>query len=528
MYRILIAEDEKTVRDGVASFLSRNCLDFEVAGTAADGEEALQKARLLLPEVIITDIAMPKMNGLDFLEHITHLLPDTRLVVLSGYDRFEYAREALRLGVKQYLLKPLDTKQLLTLLAQFKTELDAEKRRWRQLGKLSEAENSFIAGRPMGIGGTAAAVGPAAEPPAESAAIFREAILSGTGSDEAGYLYFCALGRGEGDCWLLREALKDRFRQDISVECFRVGTEKHVMVFCFPDQTAAGAFLKINIGLTSIANHFRLEGLGHFHFFIGGTVDSVRRLSISYEQAMAAAEYGFLDQTDTVSNYMDCVSGQMTECLYPPDNYLKEMTLQVNYGSAEAFGEQAGQLLGWFEEQKIYNACFIKMCLRSIVFRLFSAAQNVSANALEVQRFDEELEKAAKFAKLQQILWQAGEFLIARRNQELQKSRELSAEVDFMIRENMGDPDFSLDDVAARLYISPNYLRQLFKKETGITFVEYLTKARLEQARILLDTQQILVSAVAVQVGYKDPRYFSACFKKMFQISPSELLEQKQ
>ena len=99
MYRILIADDEAGIREGVARYLRKHCSTYEVAETAENGADALKKAQELLPEGIITDIAMPRMNGLDFLEQIRHTLPDTKMIIVSGYDKFEYARQAMRLGV---------------------------------------------------------------------------------------------------------------------------------------------------------------------------------------------------------------------------------------------------------------------------------------------------------------------------------------------------------------------------------------------------------------------------------------------
>ena len=136
MYRLLIADDEESIREGVADFVRQNCPEWDVAALARDGREALALAREILPDAVLTDITMPHMNGLEFLESLSDLLPEAKLLVLSGYDQFEYAVQALRLGVSDYLLKPLDTAKLVSALSRFAAELDAQALRWAQIETL--------------------------------------------------------------------------------------------------------------------------------------------------------------------------------------------------------------------------------------------------------------------------------------------------------------------------------------------------------------------------------------------------------
>lgn len=116
MFQILIADDEPNIREGVRQFITRRCPEWQVVGAARDGKEALAMAERFLPDCIMTDITMPHVNGLEFLEKIKEELPDAKLLILSGYDDFEYAVQGMRLGVSDYLLKPLDTELLIQRL----------------------------------------------------------------------------------------------------------------------------------------------------------------------------------------------------------------------------------------------------------------------------------------------------------------------------------------------------------------------------------------------------------------------------
>ena len=507
MYRILIADDEKSIRDGVARYLARHCADFEVAGLAENGEEALKLAQSLLPDVIITDITMPRMNGLDFLENISCLLPDARLIVLSGYDRFEYARQALRIGVREYLLKPLDTTKLLAILEKLKKELDQSR---RVLGHLADADLKDSLRNPR------------------LEQLYGRLLNGGDGEPEPMMQEpascCCVLCSGDVQEELIREGLYRKFsRLEVPV-LIRQEAGLYAAVFRLPGERASDEFLKLNLGLTSLSNYMRSEGLGELHFFIGGFVSSVKGLPISMHQARQALEYGFIEDMPPAVNYEDSQAGRMADCLYPPAEIQKELALAVNYGNEAMARERACAFCSWFHENMIRDAAFIRMCFLSVGHRIQSSGRDaVRISYLEAERFRSEVMAARSFLRLKEIFLDFIAFLIGRKKGEISEKQVISEKVDRILRENMANSEFSLDDVAGLLFISPNYLRQLFKQETGMTFVEYLTRARLEHARFLLGSTDMKVSEAAELVGYKDPRYFSSCFKKMFHISPSDI-----
>ncbi|WP_158584379.1 response regulator [Lachnotalea sp. AF33-28] len=507
MYRILIADDEKSIRDGVARYLAKHCADFEVAGLAENGEEALKLAQSLLPDVIITDITMPRMNGLDFLENISCLLPDARLIVLSGYDRFEYARQALRIGVREYLLKPLDTTKLLAILEKFKKELDQSR---RALGPLAgvDLKDSHRNPRLEQLYGK---------------------LLNGGNSETEPMIqepasYCCVLCSGDVKEEIIREGLYRKFARLGEPVLIRMEAGIYAAVFRLPGERASEEFLKLNLGLTSLANYMRSEGLGELHFFIGGFVTSVKGLPISMYQARQAMEYGFIEDMPPAVNYEDSQAGRMAVCLYPPEEIQKELALAVNYGNETMARARVCDLCSWFDENGIRDAAFIRMCFLTAGHRIQSPGRDaVRISYLEAERFRRDVLTARSFLRLKEVFLDFIIFLIGRKRGEITEKQVISEKVDRILRENMANPEFSLDDVAGLLFISPNYLRQLFKQETGMTFVEYLTRARLEHAKFLLSSTDLKVSEAAELVGYKDPRYFSSCFKKMFHISPSDI-----
>lgn len=488
MYRILIVDDESGIREGVARYLRKHCSIFEVAATAENGEEALKRAQELLPEVIVTDIAMPKMNGLDFLEQIRHTLPDTKMIILSGYDNFEYARQAMRLGVKDYLVKPLDTKELLKRLDEIKKELDEEKKNWSQEDNQSEeADQECDSG-----------------------------------------LCRVALWRGDVPREPLESALKNRFKGVVKMACLPEAEEKNAMVLQYKKEESAQAFIKINLGLTAVANHMKQEKLGDVRFFLGGEVEGINRLACSWMQARTAVDYGLFGNMTPVFNYEDGVAKQLATCCCPPEELLKNLVMEACYGNSQSLKVASDRLFHWFQTEQRGSAPFIRSNVLAVSHRILGhEAKMAVVTYLEVEKFRQKVMKAESLEVLKAEFLDFLRFIGEKKAGCVRQEQSVAQKVDKIIQENIGNPEFSLDDVAGLLFISPNYLRQLFKQETGMTFVEYLTRARMKQAKMLLDTGEIRVADVAEQVGYREPRYFSSCFKKIYQISPSDLLERE-
>lgn len=543
MYRILIADDEAGIREGVARYLRKHCSTYEVAETAENGADALKKAQELLPEVIITDIAMPRMNGLDFLEQIRHTLPDTKMIIVSGYDKFEYARQAMRLGVKEYLVKPLDTKKLLAALEELKTELDAEKAAWNRkdstdTGAGGAAGKGSGECRETGGLGSEETGGPRTEKDGRDGggdgqkeqAVLAEKLHQAVGETECTEddlsIRRVALWRGNVPAEALRTALRNRFKGIVKATCISTAEEKNAIVFQYNKEESAQAFIKMNLGLTAVANHMKQENLGDVRFFLGGEVTGLNRLACSWMQARTAAEYGLFGEMPPVFNYEDGVAKQLAACSCPPEELLKKLVMEACYGNSQSLEAAADSLFTWFQKEQNGNAAFIRSNVLAVSHRILGHETNTAAiTYLEAEKFRQSVMKAESLEELKKEFLHFLRFMGEKKTGSVRQEQSIAQKVDRIIQENIGNPEFSLDDVAGLLFISPNYLRQLFKQETGMTFVEYLTRTRMKQAKMLLDTGEVRVADVAEHVGYRDPRYFSSCFKKLYQISPSDLLE---
>ena len=514
MYRLLIADDEESIREGVADFVRQNCPEWDVAALARDGREALALAREILPDAVLTDITMPHMNGLEFLESLSDLLPEAKLLVLSGYDQFEYAVQALRLGVSDYLLKPLDTAKLVSALSRFAAELDAQALRWAQIEtlrtntqKTNELElQSYFRAALLGE-----------ELPALSAA---NAVFAQEGTS-----YCCVLCDGlDAQRALLERVLEQRLYGAVRTVLLRLGTPpRQAVVFCAPRTARAGLFLTLSHALTSIAVSCKRAQALDVHFFVGCIAETPAKLELSYRQSTQARAYAFPEQAAPVTTYEDVLAGKLLPCPEPPEELLRDIPAAVQCGSRAAFVQNCEALFAWFVEREIRDATFIRMCVLRLCYSILKKpASDMPMSYYEFTNFQQEIMAAASMEELRACFENFVSLYWLRRQGDKPPRRKLPERVSEVVQAHISDIDFSLDDVAAALFISPNYLRQLFKQETGQTFTEFLTAQRMQHAHILLGNPQTKVCDVAEQAGYADSRYFSVCFKKFYHMTPSE------
>lgn len=515
MVRLLIADDEESIRAGVTEFVTRHCPGYEVVAQAVDGRDALRLAQETLPDVVLTDIMMPHMNGLDFLESLAAILPEAKLVVLSGYDQFEYAAQALRLGVREYLVKPLDTAQLETILARFAGELEQQERQWRQrddwrreqekVARMEQAQfcHAALTGAPL---------------PALHGAAQRLAASGGQ--------WLCVLCDGQGeDAAFLEELVAQRLYGEADAALVYLGSPP-VAAFAlrFTGISRGPLFLSLSRSLTAVAIQAkRARGL-NLHFFLGDVVDAPDRLHHSYRQSRQAYGYAFLESTGPVTTYEDVLANRLTPFTRPPRQLVQTIQEAVRAESKTGFRQGSDGLFAWFSGQGVRDANFIRLCVLELCLSLLEEEDPaaVPMSYLEFTNVQNEISSAPSLAELRACLENFVNWIWLRRQRAQPQPPGISQRVEALVQQRLGDSEFSLDDVAGELFISPNYLRQLFKQETGRTFVDYLTEQRMLKARLLLGNPKLKVGDAAQEVGYTDARYFSVVFKKWFHQTPSE------
>ena len=518
MYRVLIVDDEKMIRMGIRKVIQWEKLGVEQVFTAASAREALQILEEQGPQIMITDIQMSEMSGLELIEEARKRQPELRVLVLTGYDSFEYARQSLRLKVQDFFLKPVDETDL----------SDAIEGQIRFLEhKKAEAKSSLLVQRTRGL----------------TEQIRLEAQMRD-------------LVHRRGDSRQLLERMHDYYGLD---RFYGFQVVLIIPPLCMANQSSENNFQEMSMknicisivdaqaeGVTFIDDDGALVAV----YFLGEEEESVPEKS--------------RELADILQDEFDCkpkmVIGSVVECL---DN------LYISYHDARHLldTEKEGlqdivQLLGEQNKNNIFQDIYTElkgMMCSNIgnteyvlkAFRTFTkAAESYNLSRQTVRRLCFELASAIYFS----YLGEAGEteagkldalskslrsasreeacavtemFLSQMLGSQEENVHDIVAKAKYYIAEHLTE-ELTVSNIAVSLYITPNYFSRLFKRVTKEGCNEYIVRKRIEKAKSLLDTTSLKIGEIAMMVGYRDTNYFSLAFKKHTGKSPTKYREEIQ
>ena len=352
MFQILIADDEPNIREGVRQFITRRCPEWQVVGAARDGKEALAMAERFLPDCIMTDITMPHVNGLEFLEKIKEELPDAKLLILSGYDDFEYAVQGMRLGVSDYLLKPLDTELLIQRLDAFAAELTQRQQQWQD--RVQQMQQRLHQEQKIRELMWRASAGELASEE------MKELQQFCIGSDR----YLVALFQGGPEIRQeLPALLNQRFEKKLDAYVLNHSVEgmSFIVFSIHQEVTNAAAALLLTRELTAVVVAIRRKWNQTVHFFLGGIKDNIYKLEKSGHEAKEAAEYSFYEMAPPVRTISDVLLTRVTACPEIDPHLTEQVALTVAGGDAEAIAGAVDGVLSWFYPHGVVDAAYIKM-----------------------------------------------------------------------------------------------------------------------------------------------------------------------
>lgn len=286
--------------------------------------------------------------------------------------------------------------------------------------------------------------------------------------------------------------------------------------------TNAAAALLLTRELTAVVVAIRRKWNQTVHFFLGGIKDNIYKLEKSGHEAKEAAEYSFHEMAPPVRTISDVLLTRVTACPEIDPHLTEQVALTVAGGDAEAIAGAVDGVLSWFYPHGVVDAAYIKMAVLDMCLSVLKKRRGQNPiTYVEYKACHQEIMEAGTLEELQECFKNL--LLLCRAAEEKKNpGQELVSRIDEIMGEHLSDLQFSLDDVAAELYISPNYLRQLFKQASGQTFTEHLTEMRMKEAQRLLDDESLKIYEVAERTGYADSRYFSVCYKKYWHITPTD------
>jgi len=529
VYKVILIDDEDEVREGIKYKTPWAECGFELIGDFENGRDAWEAMDGLKPDAVITDICMPFMDGLELTRRVYERYRDVKVAIVTGFEDFEYAQRAIKLKVNDYLLKPLNSREFTEYLTRMKKELDEEHARKQDLSLLrSQLHQSlpllkerfldkFARGTATGEERAAGISSYLTLPPGMTyAAIVGELDDPKDGGG--------AKALSDSDHELHRFGVYNILQEIAEAEgsgvVFRTRDHKVAAFLALPEQRA-------ELEAETAAGHVRdsvEKYLGRtLSVGIGRTAARIEDLPRSFQEALSALDYRFMLGTNRTLSIQDVEFGG-GEVQGLDEEWEKKLVTAMRTGNGDRVSAALEELFGELKTSGL-TADEIFGCLNKLIAAL---VQWIAETGLEPEAGidNDAFAQIIGMRTLGEIqAWLEGKCrgilkeLSAKR---INVSRAQMGEAERFIAERYMDEELTLNDVCSHLYMSTSYFSSLFKQHTGMTFVEYLTKSRIEQAKQLLAITSHKTYEIATKVGYGDPHYFSVIFKRHTGMTPKE------
>lgn len=526
MYSVFLVEDEIVIRDGLKASFPWEQAGFAYVGDAADGEMALPLIRQTKPDVLITDIRMPFMDGIALSKMIRKELPDTRIIIISGFDDFSYAQEAINIGVDNYILKPITKDKLGDVMSEVKIKLDKENEKNNYLEQFKEESQEYeqfarVKFFNQLVNGTMSVL-----------EVYERSEELGLSLDATHYnlvlLDFTPMtGVAAAPAYSkqmarLSEQLMQYLKCCPEYIVFHWSMDTYAIIVKGDESTIEThtSTLIENIKRRCMVyedeiNWYLAESgiLTRFSEFAKGCQIANKRLSCRY---MNPAGHIFTDEDiEAIKNNEENAEASI-------DQRLVSLFLE-NAEESEIQGFLSN-LISKQTKNALNSTMFCKYFAMTMYMCVCDYLRKLSIDPNEA--LEDDTRKAIENVGNQtvmELVEKMFEVAISKRKNLVgkQSKSQLAAAIKY-VDEHYGDSNLSLNEVAKEVNISPSYLSAMFSRENKTTFVEYMTSRRMEHAKHMLLSTSEKAQVIAEKVGYKDPHYFSYIFKKTYGISPKE------
>ena len=540
MLKIFLAEDEVIVRETIKRMIPWEELGFELVGEAADGEMALPLLIRQKPDLLITDIKMPFMDGLTLAKLAKKELPELKIVILSGYDDFNYAKQAISIGVEDYLLKPITKNALIERLSEIRSRYEHEKTQKEYYEKFQREMQAYEK---------------------NSSRDFFEALVRGSmdmmevykkaeklGVDIVAEAYNILIftmnseedfsGQKEGYSeWEAEslEMLEEFFSGHPSAMLFRSNIFSYGVLLKGQKESIKEITKECVGKIQGILK--RKESKREWFLAVGQPVERLSQIKKSYHTASRAFSQRYL-YVENILYYdeMEMMEHRSGQADTNDNAYLKKVDVNalnpailqkfLSNGLQEETENFVKDYFYAIGQEPMESLVFRNYVILNVRFSVLSFLKSLGCDTEEMEPENTEeilaesgknIESAITYAK--KMISQA--ITIRDQNSGNKNRSILKTAVDF-IDEHYMDEDISLNTAANVANVSSNHFSALFSQNMGQTFIEYLTTLRMNKAKELLRCTGMRSSEVAGEVGYKDAHYFSYLFKKTQGMTPSE------
>lgn len=532
--KVFLVEDEMVIRRGIKNSIDWEKEGYIFCGEASDGELAYPMIIKEKPDILITDIRMPFMDGLELCKLVKKELPNIKILILSGYDEFDYAKEAIRLGVTEYLLKPISSGKLLEALNGVSESIRREKEDKDLVRKYMEEmrENTEH----------------------EKQKFFEQMIagnLSMADALETGKKYEMNLSAGMYNLLLFRFTLGKENRKsgellgeaEYAIEKL---TERLEYVFEFQRGVEGWAFLLMADNEEQMSERVKelskdleeiMKNYSTIAYFggIGQPVARLRELEESFREAERALAARFTMELNRIISVEDIRMAQNVDTLDDIEitsfgEIEKTRTMLekfLNNGAEDEIDEFVDVYINELPEENLKSVLMRQYIIMDAYIVMMSFCEKIEGIEGEMQAQSEELKNSMKTIQTLEEIKNYIRMLLKKiiGVRDTISGRRYSDIIEIakdQIRKTYMSDEISLNTIAAEVGMSPSYFSSIFSKEMGKTFVEYLTEIRMDRAKELLMCSSMKTSEIGYEVGYKDPYYFSYIFKKTQNCTPKE------
>ncbi|HEX2947333.1 MAG TPA: response regulator [Clostridia bacterium] len=536
MLKVMIVDDEFYFREALKVSLPWKELGFDICGEAKNGKDASEKVEELNPDIIIVDINMPIMDGLEFVQSSREKGINSKIIILTGHSEFNYARQAVQLGVHDYILKPVNEEELTQSLLEMK--------------KIIEMETSIKIEFDM-----------LKQQVSDSLPLLKEKFLNDL--IQGNFI------RNDDDLVKKMEYLniniRSTFYQAITIE---IDYEENLdwnnedrQLWKFAVSNVAceilSGYLSFDICYDKDDRICIITGIGesggehesellehklesireavckHFIFSVtigaGNVKNELFDIAASYKESIVALKNKLTLGKNKVITYGSVSDLVINTNLFTAE-YRNKLLMNMRTGDDNEVGRLISQTFTDIRRQNVRHEILSVFCIEMVSTCLEIMAETglgfkdvLPVNQLNIieqiqlKRSINEIE-----AWIHEIFMNTSEAVKRNRNS---KTSRLIEKVKKYIEENYHNSELGIDEIARHLYINYAYLCSVFKRDTGITINEYLTEFRINRAKKLFDAGNAMVLDVADRVGYADANYFGKCFKKYYGLAPSKYIE---
>ena len=529
MLKVFLAEDEFIIREGIKNNIDWQAHGYEFCGEASDGELAFPLIQKTRPDILITDIKMPFVDGLALSRLVKKELPETEIIILSGYEEFDYAKEAIQIGVARYLLKPINGETLLQEIDSV-AEIILGKQKEKEIREKYQKEMEENSLR-------------------DQMDLFQHLVTGDCSMEEllsvADKLDLKIMAPWYSIVLLKIQSMKHDYEEYsgsivvVDERIAKLAEPEHVLIF---DRALEGrAFLFKADSEDELLAYQKeylgdvkevLSGYANLRYFggIGTPVNRLREIPASFEDASHAfahrylvAESCILDssllmQEGAAENEDFRISAMNPEQIdrTKMQEFLRTGDLdEVVYFVDEFFGKLDGGAM----KSRIFRQYITMDAYFSIAD--FLKGLGLQKDEIEAPDQDSSILQDEKSA-MDYIVRIMNKALVLREKRASSRYEDVVSEVSHYIEDNYAQEELSLNLLASHVNFSPNHLSMIFSQQTGQTLIRYLTDYRMNRAKELLRCSSKKSSVISMEVGYKDPHYFSYLFKKTQGMTPTQ------